>query len=909
MGQIDSGMDSRVNGSDLQTSANFQQLLDELLLLGDEATRSSTDDLLYQQFIARFPADRLPQLSLAEYCVGKGDGESFCWWLERGLQPPMGRYMPGTSRGHILYFQKDGTVYKHRRLKSLSNEEALRYTLRVQTCIAQADMDQDPRWIDNDAQLYERADVEPLVTVGDGRKLRLLACYHPDKTLPISSSPHLGHFLEVLGCPTDELPPKRQPVARMLLLRRYFELAQQTVPGLTPRGFMKALYSERLGLAPIKEDDAADDLDLDDGKDAKKPGQASIGGSPIRQPLNQILYGPPGTGKTYATIDAALAVLDPVFLAANRVYRKALKARFDAYEKEGRVRFVTFHQSFSYEDFVEGLRATTTEDTGQIRYEVVDGVFKSMCEAAAAKVTRQQEPTALSVQIDIRGRRIWKMSLGNTLGSDAAIYDECIEKECALLGYGGAVDFTGCTSRADVLERCTVSGLQVQNPQTDYTLTSVTAFVTRMKPGDLLIISDGNFKFRAIGEVSGDYKFQPHDDYPEGYAQMRPVKWLRAYEPSLPHGELMNSQFSQMTLYELRSPSIDLEKLKRLLNNQPGSTLESGNLRLGPVGNSDYRVTNISNEMVQLAKPNGNQLHFAQSMLRVLADGVRSGSLSVDDIRSKQAIARLPAKGLEPYIVNGYANVLAPLIEQILGQVVPSSSENRIAVANDARVLIIDEINRGNISRIFGELITLIEPSKRATADESLEVLLPYSKKSFSVPANVYLIGTMNTADRSLAAMDVALRRRFVFKEMPPRPGLLEGVEVGAIQIDELLTVINQRIETLLGRDHCLGHAYFMPLREDASAAKLAEIFRVQVLPLLQEYFFDDWQRIQWVLNDHRKRNAIYRFVTASDANTAELFGDAVNITRSPQLWHVNEDAFLCEQSYLGVINHQDAST
>ena len=110
MAQIDSAVDSRVSGSTLQTNANFQQVLDEILLLGDDATRNSTDDPRYQQFIARFPAERLPQLSLAEYCVGKGDGESFCWWLERGLQPLMGRYMPGTSRGHILYYQKDGAV-------------------------------------------------------------------------------------------------------------------------------------------------------------------------------------------------------------------------------------------------------------------------------------------------------------------------------------------------------------------------------------------------------------------------------------------------------------------------------------------------------------------------------------------------------------------------------------------------------------------------------------------------------------------------------------------------------------------------------------------------------------------------------------------------------------------------------
>ena len=252
------------------------------------------------------------------------------------------------------------------------------------------------------------------------------------------------------------------------------------------------------------------------------------------EPLNQILYGPPGTGKTYTTIDQALAILDSSYLDQHRTDRSALKTRFDALVQERRVSFVTFHQSFSYEDFVEGLRATTSDDSGQIRYEVVDGVFKSLCDAAAAQVLRPAEFASAPEQpIKLQGRRIWKMSLGNTLGSDAAIYDECIDKGCALLGWGSGVDFSGCTSREDVLKRFEIHGLTVQNPQTDYAVTSVTVFVTRMKPGDLLVISDGNFKFRAIGEITGDYLYQPHAEYVDDYAQMRPVRWLRTYKGSL----------------------------------------------------------------------------------------------------------------------------------------------------------------------------------------------------------------------------------------------------------------------------------------------------------------------------------------------------------------------------------------
>lgn len=1008
MAVINSVKDPSVTGSSLQTNSNFKKVLDELNLLGDEATRRSIDDSHYQQFIRRYPADRLPQLSLAEYCVGKGDGDSFCWWLERGLQPLLGRYMPGTSRGHILYFQKDGSVYKHRCLKDLSDTDALAYTLRIQATVAKADMNANLDWIDDDQQLYQHAGVEPRVTVGHGRKLRLLSCYHPEDTLPISSSSHLGHFLQILGCPESDIPPKHQPVARMLLLRNYLRLAQQNVPGLSPVGFMRVLYKPELGLAPIDENEdeeinsedeisfvltggairngyiripktqnlfpgeciAADEqseaesftLVLPDDTEIQTfllanrgrikarfnslfNKQGVIDGDRVRiqkttdrryvmrferqdqdgeesnsrqttpttsapapsQPLNQILYGPPGTGKTYSTIDAALAVLDPGFLHQHLTDRNALKARFDTLVHERRIRFVTFHQSFSYEDFVEGLRATTNEDTGQIRYEVVDGVFKSLCEAAAAKVMRPQEATvATGTPFDIRGRRIWKMSLGNTLGSDASIYDECIEKGYALLGYGGGVDFSGCSSRSEILERCIAKGLKIENPQTDYTVTSVAAFVTRMKPGDLLVISDGNFKFRAIGEVSGDYKFQLHSDYTNDYAQMRPVKWLRVYEPSLPHGELMNSQFSQMTLYELRSPSIDLEKLQGLLKHTSSRVSTAGGLFPGPVVDSTYEIVRANADIVELRKPQGRTLSLGMSLIQELAQAVSAGKISITDIREKCVMDKLPETSMDPYLVNGYNNVLAPLVARLIGADSSQSLSAHSPALPDARVLIIDEINRGNVSRIFGELITLIEPSKRAGASEALEVVLPYSKESFSVPQNVHLIGTMNTADRSLTGLDVALRRRFVFKAMPPRPNLLDGVEVESIPIKHLLAVLNQRIEALLGRDHCLGHAYFMPLRETPMLHKLAEIFSNQVLPLLQEYFFDDWQRIQWVLNDHRKPEA-FQFVIARSIDVDELFGTDANVGHSPKAWSINEEAFQCIESYLGVIDHRQA--
>ncbi|WP_149704326.1 McrB family protein [Campylobacter concisus] len=236
------------------------------------------------------------------------------------------------------------------------------------------------------------------------------------------------------------------------------------------------------------------------------------------------------------------------------------------------------------------------------------------------------------------------------------------------------------------------------------------------------------------------------------------------------------------------------------------------------------------------------------------------------------------------------------IIQDILGQEYESYKANHI---NQNYILIIDEINRGNISKIFGELITLIEPSKRLGADDEIMVELPYSKEKFGVPSNLYIIGTMNTADRSIALMDTALRRRFEFVEMMPEYDTLNETIIEGINVGEMLKTINERIEYLYDRDHTIGHAYFINVSD---LKTLANVFKNKILPLLQEYFYDDWEKIRLVLGDNQK-NEDCQFITREERKASDLFGKSIDDIEDKMLYKINKTAFDNPQSYIKIYN------
>lgn len=632
----------------------------------------------------------------------------------------------------------------------------------------------------------------------------------------------------------------------------------------------KPFYPERSGLQSNDTEDDEDELILD--------------GNMSAFPKNVIFYGPPGSGKTYHTINRALEILDPSFYSDNQDNRAALINHFNKLKEQKRIGFVTFHQSFSYEEFVEGLKADKDED-GQLIYRVEPGIFKAMSIDAASKVVQRSD-----VSVDLTGKKIWKVSLGRANEEDTYIYDECIENNHIVIGYGDNIDFSECKSREDIEKLYKEKN---PHPESDYPITAVYTLQQAMQEGDIVIVTDGNFKFRAIGKITGDYRLLKRDDGSH-YTQCRDVEWLRVYSPSRPKEDLTDKTFSQMTIYELKPRTVDPQKLLAVLSETPasGSVFSVGEKI------SRYTVTKVGEEVLGLEKPNGSDIVFPWEMLNKLAQLVREEKITVEDIRQKNVFNKVDVN-LEKHIVNGYENILAPIVEKMVSNKNPADIGG---ASTNARVLIIDEINRGNIAKIFGELITLIEDDKRAGRQEEISVELPYSKEPFSVPDNLYIIGTMNTADRSLTSIDAALRRRFEFKEFSPDSTLLSEIKNSdGIDIKKVMEEMNKRIELLLGKEYLIGHSYFLSLQKDSSLFNISTLFSSKIIPLLQEYFFDDWGKIHRILGDHQKPEK-YQIVRNrfSESEVSSLLGDDWEGVKE-NCWTINEDALNEPNTYIGI--------
>lgn len=258
----------------------------------------------------------------------------------------------------------------------------------------------------------------------------------------------------------------------------------------------------------------------------------------------------------------------------------------------------------------------------------------------------------------------------------------------------------------------------------------------------------------------------------------------------------------------------------------------------------------------------------------------------------------------QSYSYEEFIEGIRPLVDSdeltysLVKGVLKEISDNAKNYPDNNYVIIIDEINRGNISKIFGELITIIEPSKRLMSEDPnehpKEVTLPYSKKLFGVPKNLYILGTMNTADKSIALLDSALRRRFSFTEMLPNTSVVkDNISIPGIEIAKLFETINSRIEFLIDKDHTIGHSYFLKLKDNQTVEALALVFKNEIIPLLTEYFYGDFEKIQLVLGDNKdwKSKSDSKFFSIKPSQQKSLFGkdEAVDGYDEKEIFELND--------------------
>lgn len=440
---------------------------------------------------------------------------------------------------------------------------------------------------------------------------------------------------------------------------------------------------------------------------------------------NMVLVGAPGTGKTYVVPEYVVRLCCPN-IDEDKLSRKQVMERYEELKSENRVAFTTFHQSFDYEDWMEGLCPVVDGESNQITYDIKTGIFKNLCEDAERPIIKDKTS-------GISGdAKVWKVSLGGSGEND--VRKDCMNNNRIRIGwdYYGAViseetDWASHNNNGKII---------------------LEAFCVKMNVGDIILSCYSNKTIDAIGVVTGDYEYR--DELPT-YKRVRAVKWLvKGINENV--YELNDNKFlTTGSVYQLRSMSLD--KVKSLLDkHKQESSMETNN---------------------------------------------------------------------QPY------------------------------------VMVIDELNRGNVSKIFGELITLLEPDKRKGCINSESVLLPYSKQSFSIPSNVYVLATMNTADRSLGSLDYAIRRRFSFVAERPHELNVPGFDVDLFRkVSELFisnydeccacewcdTVRLESAETLSEdfkpEDVWIGHSYFIMEDENGNNIK-SERLKYEIIPLLEEYVRD----------------------------------------------------------------------
>ena len=382
--------------------------------------------------------------------------------------------------------------------------------------------------------------------------------------------------------------------------------------------------------------------------------------------------------------------------------------------------------------------------------------------------------------------------------------------------------------------------------------------LTEPKRGDVILVRSGTKRGRSIGIVA-ENEYESSGGFDED-ARIH-VYWINKSEAELPGStpRLGFSRAGEATLEAFRGceayrPTFDLVdafretvERERAPGNQPltsggqdARTKKEGaaagplnTILYGPPGTGKtYATARRCVDICDGETPESNE--EVRDRYRAL---VKKGRVEFVTFHQSYGYEEF-VEGLRPVTGSGGGFDLE-IRDGVLKRIADRARRN----PDEAYVLVIDEINRANVSKVLGELVTLLEEDKREGAAHEIAVTLPHSGDRFTLPANLHILGTMNTADRSIAPLDTALRRRFELEEMAPEPDLLKVVE--GIDLPKVLRTINDRLEWLLDRDRLIGHAWLMGAD---TRAKVDHIMRRKIIPLIAEYFYEDWNKVRAVL-------------------------------------------------------------